>query len=462
MKSPLKLLGTARTVAPRIVSIDERTDAMRQQIDDINRDLATVTKDLADLRQQFESSTRKSAAIVGIMGKASALRRNQLRVVFFVHNAFVWPSLAEVYEEMRRADDFDPIVVTIPHHFGGRGELRHEQETHDALVGKVPHLRVREGEDPVELLHILAPDVVFRQSQWDEDIDKRLSTEELSFVRTCLVPYEMLSLLQTTELPTPLDPVVDSSYQHHAWLVFGLPPALESAQAIARRQAMQFRAVGHPKIDSLRRAEPLWPELKSGKPKVFWSSHHSLSNDWNNFGTLHLNFKEMLSWASEGKEQFVWSPHPSLIPFVESGEALLSHQDLMDWRKQWDALPNTATLVEPSYERYLAAAEVVVTDGISLLIEAQVAEKPVVFIERPDHLPFNDVGRMVKQGVHSVRSVEQAQDSVRALVADQDPLAERQRDIVHSLLGEPGAAGRILDAIREQARLEGWEPSIIA
>ena len=166
--------------------------------------------------------------------------------------------------------------------------------------------------------------------------------------------------------------------------------------------------------------------------------------------------EEMLDWAAEGEAEFVWSPHPSLIPFVESGQALLSPPELEEWRVRWDLLPNTSTLLEPTYARQLAACDVVVTDGLSMLIEGQVLEKPVVFIERSDHLPFNEAGNLTVQGVHRVNSVLEAKSVVEDLLCYGYPLAGRQREIVRGLLGDPGASGRVLQEIAAEAVKEGW------
>ena len=72
-------------------------------------------------------------------------------------------------------------MVSLPKHFAGKGELDGEKEAHAALTARgVPHLRSEVGSDPLALLRILAPDVVFRQSQWDHNIDPRLSTANLA------------------------------------------------------------------------------------------------------------------------------------------------------------------------------------------------------------------------------------------------------------------------------------------
>jgi len=110
----------------------------------------------------------------------------------------------------------------------------------------VPHLRSEVGSDPLALLRILAPDVVFRQSQWDHDIDPRLSTANLAFTRLCLVPYEMLNIITNVSRPGTKDTAVDMALHHEAWLVFGTAATVAAAQEKGRRQGSQVPRGGPP------------------------------------------------------------------------------------------------------------------------------------------------------------------------------------------------------------------------
>ena len=121
------------------------------------------------------------------------------------------------------------------------------------------------------------------------------------------------------------------------------------------------------------------------------------------------------------------------------------------------ALPSAATSTD-RYPALLAACEVVVTDGISMLVEGQVTGRPVSFLERKGHVPFNEAGDVVLRGVHRVSTMTDVRELAERLVRHGDPLRDVQREVVHELFGEPGAAGRILAELRIQAFAEGWQP----
>lgn len=476
MRTPAHALRVLRALARRVVRIDEQVTELRGEERTARGDAAAdahAARDHRDTlaRRTAEALSRTDEQVTRLRAELDQVRRDAhlaarrstltapvLRVVMLVHNPSAWAGLHEVHALMSGAKDFDVTVLTMGSHQGGLGELRGEEVVHEALQARgVPHLRCPEDRDPLDLLRVLDPDLVFRQSQWDADIDPRLGAEHLGAFRTCLVPYEPLNAIHNPDAGETLDTGVDSEFHHRAWLVFTPRFSAERAAAIGRRGGAQFRAVGHPKVDVLRAATPTWP-LSGEFPRIVLSTHHSLSDTWNNFGLLDQVQGEFLRWAREGDHEFVWSPHPYLVPFVRSGQAKISREELRAWRDQWDALANTATALDAGYPALIAASDVVVTDGISMLLEAQAIGKPVVFLERSDHVPFNAAGRRILQGVHPVGTMEQAREVVASLLRDGDPLRATQDQVVTDLLGPPGAAERIVEAIREQARRDGWRP----
>jgi hypothetical protein len=465
VRTPRSMLRTFRSLARRVVTIDETISDFGPRLDQLRTEHAAVMAELATLREAVSESASRArldslelARSVHLGVRQGGLRGRRLRVVLLVHNTSAWDSLSELWHLMDRAHDVDPVVVSLPKHFGGAGELAGEEDAHAELTARgVPHLRSEVGSDPLALLRILAPDVVFRQSQWDRDVDPRLSTANLAFTRLCLVPYEMLNPIRNVSRPGTKDTAVDMALHHEAWLVFGTAATVAAAQEKGRRQGSQFRVVGHPKLEALRAAEPEWP-LPGRLPRVLFSTHHSLGNGWTGFGQLDVTRADFLEWARSGTAEIVWSPHPFLVPFVASGRGRLSAAELDEWRSEWDALPSAATSFTDRYPALLAACDVVVTDGISMLVEGQVTGRPVIFLEREGHVPFNKAGEVVLRGVHRVSTVTEARELAERLLRDGDPLRDVQHEVVHELFGEPGAAGRILAELRTQALAEGWQP----
>ncbi|GAA5095646.1 hypothetical protein GCM10025760_28220 [Microbacterium yannicii] len=393
--------------------------------------------------------------------RRGTLQRGTVRVVFLVHNKDAWDSIGEVIQIMRASSDFEPVVVTIPHHYGGGDESRGEGRIHRFLAERgVPHLRLRNDEQTWarELLLALDPDVVFRQSQWDSDVDSAFSAENLAWARLALIPYETMN--PTKNVPwdhPPVNSALDQHWHRAAWLVF---VANEDVVEIARTDTLtggsQYRAVGHPKADALRKMAPFWPspEVPAKRRRVLWSAHHSILDGWNDFGMFPQVKDDMLRWASEDLgTEFVFTHHPYLRGTLRRPESPLKSADFKDWLAMWRALPNTVYW-RGEYAPVLAATDLLVTDGPSMITESQVLTVPTLFLERDEHVEFNRVGERIVSGVHRVPDVAAARAIAELISEKGDPLASTQRENIRRLFGEPGAAQRIVDTILAEAQME--------
>lgn len=416
------------------------------------------TASIASAVERSETIAQESRDTLALLARRQARGPGPTRVVFLVHHIEAWDSLHDLVAAMREADDFEPVVLSIPRRFKGSGGLVDEDLVHRGLEALgVPHLRMGPAGpgEALRFVKLLEPDVIFRQSQWDADIAPELAVENLAFARLCLVPYETMNMLENVPAPvTGANTAVDSEYHRAAWLVFcANDRTLDMARRDGALAGSQFRVVGHPKTRRLREAAPAWPVRGADgdrRPRVVWSAHHSIGSGWSDFGMFPQMAESMFEWAkAEPSTDFVWSPHPALVPFTASSESPYSRAALDGWTDRWLELPNTAILMDGRYPQVLAASDLLVTDGLSMLVEYQVQVKPVIYVERDGHRPFNEIGREIMTGVHTVASVAE----VRALAHDLfegDPLADQQRANVAGLLGEGDAVAEILNVLRSE------------
>jgi hypothetical protein len=453
-----------------LAAIDTDLHAIRDSIRD---DSGLVQAQLDQVRRRADESQRVFVELrdsVHLLARRTAFQRRPTRVLFLVHMLGVWSSCRALVEAMAGSDDFEPIVASIPHRFRGSDGLYGEDEVHRGLDERgVPHLRFAGGgaRDVLRLIKAIEPDIIFRQSQWDADIPDELGTVELGFARTCLIPYETMNIVVNVPDAGTLNTAVDSDYHRAAWLVFCTNQMmLEAAVRDGARGGAQFRVVGHPKADDLLAATPGWPlgstaDDATRPGRIVWSAHHTIAQGWTDFGSFHVIRDSMLAWARERTDvQFVFLPHPALLPFPDSDVSPINRPDFDAWMQEWAELPNTTVLSEADYGPTLAASDVMVTDGLSMLIEYQLFDKPVIFFERAGHRPFNAIGEQVIRGVHPVHTADEARRlAEKFLGGHPDPLRPRQRDNVRRLFGAPASAERILAALRSEIARERGEPA---
>jgi hypothetical protein len=453
-------LRTARELVRRFGILEEQVALLCEQLNAVQDRVGRLAEEsarggaaLKELRDSVDSIARRSM-----------LRRDPTRVLFLVHLIEAWDSYHEVVRAMEASPDFEPIVVSIPRRFNGAAALGFEEEVHLGLQREnVAHLRLgpQDLDGALQLVKSIEPDLIFRQSQWDADIPAVFGTDRLRFARTCLIPYETMNIVQN--LPNELtdNSAVDSPYQRGAWVVFC---ANDLMLQMARRDGAlgggQFRVVGHPKADRLRGALPAWPVASGGsgsrRRRIAWSAHHSIGRGWTEFGAFPLMADDMVVWARDCPEiEFVFLPHPALIPYLGSPASPMTRAEFDEWRAMWDGLPNTGFCAEGAYASVLAASDLLVTDGLSLMVEYQILERPLILFERDGHRPFNEIGEIAREGAHTVTTVAEVRAAAERLLRGiADPLGWRQREIVQRLFGDEPSADQILSILREMIASE--------
>lgn len=101
-----------------------------------------------------------------------------------------------------------------------------------------------------------------------------------------------------------------------------------------------------------------------------------------------------------------------------------------------------------------------VCDGISWIMEYQLADKPVIFYERPDHVPFNMLGEIVRLGTNVVHNKDELLQTLTAFAEGAEDPKQTGRAQVRELLNvNAPATQNIIAAIKEKLRDEGWRGS---
>src|SRR4051794_6206137 len=457
-------LRRVRQLPARAGALDRRSAAAAEQRRVAQEDIAALGSRVDEVAAALEASGARFAelrASIHLVARRTALQRRPTRVLFLAHVLGAWDSYHALVEAMVRSDDFEPVVASIPRRFRGSNGLYGEEEVDRGLADRgVAHLRLPVGDlhDALQLIKAIEPDVIFRQSQWDADVPDEFGTARLGFARTCMVPYETMNIVVNVADANTANTAIDSTYHRVAWLVFcANEMVLDAAVRDGVRDGTQFRVVGHPKADHLRAATPHWPlDTPAEGGRVVWSAHHTIGRGWTDFGAFHLVRDEMLAWARERHDvQFVFMPHPALPPFPDSDASPISRVEFDAWTGAWRALPNTAVVAESDYGPTLAASDVIVTDGLSMLVEYQLFTKPVIFYEREGHRPFNAIGERVVSGVHPVHTVDEVRElAEKFLGGEPDPLRARQQENVQELFGSGDSVTHILHVLRTEIARE--------
>lgn len=455
-----------------LATIEKRT-AGAQPISDVKPEVAEIlARTSENIQKHVDHRSGEILRQINLVKQAAnaAVRKlppagKRIRCVFLIHVVEAWDALSDVYQAMLEDDRFEPLVCTIHRRFPGDKGYGGEELTSQALSENgIRHLRLgmNDSMEGLDILRALGPDVIFRQSHWENDVPPGFRTPELLFARLCAVPYGtslVQKFMHSERVQAEVSPFAfDQGYHRSAWRIFcETEVTRDYFRGFRHSDPEKFVLSGFPKLESLQRAgkKEAWP-LSGGERRayrVIWAPHHSVGDNWLAFGVFHLMYRQMLDWARNAPDiEFVLKPHPALMKSLIL-EGKLRQDVLDDFVREWERLPN-GCICTGQYAELFAASDLLLTDGLSFLTEYQLFRKPLVFIDSGRHVPFNAIGNLAQACAHSVHSFEDAKRAVLDYRAGAAwPFVQQREELLKILLpNDRPATGLILEAIFDGIR----------
>lgn len=369
------------------------------------------------------------------------------KILFLVNNINAWHAIDGLVVELNNIANTEVIVASINKKFPGQSDYEGESDVHAFLLEKgVHHIRLgmQDSYQALDILISISPDVIFRQSQWDADYPPALTSENLNFTKLAIVPYEISNIIKNANYTGDIkDSAVDSPYHRRSWRTYCSSEYVKhNAIANGSMDGRQFMVVGHPKIEYLLSVKPLWPFKSGGNKKVLWSPHHSITKGWSDFGMFPWIWRDMLSLAQTMKEiDFVFCPHPALVTQLSGDMSPIPDGEYEEFITTWDNLSNCSSYYGAEYAEIASASDLVITDGISMLMECQFLQKDIIFMEREGHSEFNNIGKILSSGFYTEKDVTSMKESIVKYFSGELPsLREKQIENIEKLFPTRGAA----------------------
>jgi hypothetical protein len=392
-------------------------EAQKSQYDALQKQL---TNSSAEVKANTDARIRSVYSLTATSMRKSAPLGGRIRCIFLIHAIETWDALADLHQAMLQDERFTPIVATINRRYPGQDGFGNEDKTSAYLseLG-VKHLRfgMQDAYQALEILKTMAPDIIFRQSQWDNDIPRAFSAVELQFAKLCFIPYAstIIDRYGVNEKVQDSSSIFAYNQPYHqlAWRIYSETRfSAENYRRFHGADPSKVVLSGFPKNERIMRARGSddWPISNDAgrRYRVVWAPHHSLGPGWLAFGVFHLIFDQMLAWAMQRPDiDFVLKPHPALFSTAVK-EAHVSQARIDQFETIWHNLPN-CDICTGQYADLFGSSDLLITDGVSFLTEFQLFDKPLVFFDSRRHVPFNELGELAEAAAEVVTSFDELQ-----------------------------------------------------
>lgn len=369
-----------------------------------------------------------------------------IRVVFLVNLIEAWDALHDIYLLMKENPRFDPVVISINHAPVG-SHFAHEEKIYAHLVSLgIEPVRFNNPNAYIdlEMLKLLDPDIIFRQTPWDTSIPPAFRFNEINFAKICYVPYGILMIPFKEE-------DINYSFYKSCWrMYYDHPSQLSMLSSHVKKDVL--RLSGQTKIARIldMQNEPAWPlPVLPNTIRVIWAPHHSLEQQtWVNlnYSTFLYNYQQFLQLARECPEiQIVLKPHQILFSKLVELK-LLTQQEMDQFIAEFSSLPNAAIVTGGDYFPLMWASDLMITDGISFFGEYMITEKPIIWTKNPRRYPMNELGELlVSEGTYQADTFDQVIAYIEQLfVQHDDPLAENRKSLKAQLQPNNGGSAQFI------------------
>lgn len=394
-------------------------------------------------------------------------RRGRRRVVFVVQHGPSWPCTESVWRAFAADPEWETVILALPYTHPFYNDAQDDTNAiFDFLTQRgIPFVRREEFD--------LSPgcaDVVFLQNPYD--ITRPLGWRTTDFLRaSCRLAYVPYGIeIGGGERNATWQ--FNQQLQQMAWAVFARS---ERHRAMFARHclvgAAHVHVTGHPKMDAQsdlaahRDAE--LTAFAAGRPVALWNPQFDIHLNGTAFGGGFSTFLRWHEWMIEEFARrpamaFIIRPHPLFFGALED-RGIFTRSQVQAWLDRCATAGNILIDRRPSYLPGFAAADAMLSDASSFLLEFTGTGKPLLYLHNPHGPSLNEDGAFIREHCATAETEGEIACFLDDVAARRDPSRERRmaayRDYMHR--PEEGSGVAIKRCVDERLREESEHAPVV-
>lgn len=387
-------------------------------------------------------------------------KKDKFKVIFIVESNQKW-GWQSVYDELRKDDRFELLLVTLPLTTRFKDKIYPQKE--DIEFFSKLNMPIIDGYDYDKQtcidLEELGADIIFYTHPWFVDVHKIPPALTSRFALTCAISYGF-NLVESRLWGT----TTPRNFCSNLWTMFAESKYHKHFYEIGTNLKNKdiLLVTGYPKMDAYNTPvnpdiEELWKSKNPKKPRIIYAPHHSIERD-GGFGAS--NFREQAKFflefiKSHPQYDFIIKPHPVLKSKCEA-TGFMTGEEYEDYLNQWRALPNANVYALGNYYDLFKTSDLLITDCSSFLAEYFVSKKPIILLESKSRIPFNKFGLKLKTGMYKPENINEIEDLLNnILINKNDPLEKVRENIIKKdfYLPPNGIGHNIVTYLKKELRI---------
>ena len=358
----------------------------------------------------------------------SAKTSESVVIVFLVYKPQLWNSLKSVYHASIQNKRVITYLVISPDNQNGTWCID------DKVLSffRAEAVEVISGDQDGRIFDLssLKPDIVFRQTPYDEAYPDEYSMKKIAgYAKTCYIPYGF---------NLSPDKHLRIEYNHPFTKdLFAVFIDCQSNAVFCENLKgdlypdLNIIYEGFPRLDLLR-------ELEDRREKdcytFSWIPRWSLDSVYNDPSGFLVYKDVLLGFFKENPHcKLIIRPHPLMFPnFIKWG--VMSEQEVNDFQETIGRFPNVRMDNNFDYLLTFEETDALIADWSSLLYEFYLTGKPIIYCgSTAEH---NQETETMMKLLYKVDNWKKMKKRMETLISGQDELEEERREDIQSMLAE--------------------------
>lgn len=428
-------------------------EEMREEHKQLSNDINLLNKEIINIRNTLDAVSRKQHEI----------QKGRLTIIFLVHHiASVDSILTVIWESQKRGHN--TIVVSIKNLYSSAEKdiILSEEKNHQGLTALgIEHIRFGaiDSIKGLELIKLMNPDYIFRQSPWDYDIEEGYRSNNLRFAKLCYTPYYGVQITKDFNLSgSSPDLHVDQDFHRSAYAIFveNNKETLEEFHNHAKLGVTNIVPSGLPKYEYISQKLINNKTEQKASKIILWAPHHSFSSNLLGFATFIESYKRILEEINFFGFSLIFRPHPLFEKkLLESNK--ISLEEYSEFKKTIEETPNFSfsQIADPIDD--FNRSDMLLIDGISMLATYQLTGKPIVWIDSEQHALFTRMGQTMIESVYRVpvSNMDLLGPLLKQiLIENKDPLKNQRVKFASLIVGNGSPSKNIVNFLEKSLQVE--------
>lgn len=379
-------------------------------------------------------------------------RRAKPRVVFLVQHGPSWACTESIWQAFEADAGWETLIVALPYRHPLYNRAQNDTNgIFEFLRGRsIPHLRWDEFS-----LQPGCADLMFVQNPYDVTRPLGWQVPDLlrSVPRLAYVPYGIEIGGGDANANNQFNQLI----QQVAWAVFARSD--RHRRMFTKRCAAgdsHVYVTGHPKMDAQRELaaarDPELTEFVAGRRTVLWNPQFDVRPNGTRFGggfSTFLRWRDFMvaEFARRPDMAFIIRPHPLFFGTMEA-RGILTPEQIETWLQHCAAAGNIHIDRRASYLPAFAAADAMLSDASSFLLEYAGTGKPLLYLHNPHGPSLNEDGTFVTEFCGAAETEEEIRAFLDDAAANRDSRgAERMAAYREYMYIPAGGVGRKIKEI---------------